>query len=193
MPDASGTKYALSPYLEDILAGLPKPDTVWELVPARDREGGMRWEYVPRKPSVYKYLEPLHGYRGQILPKEQWYYVAKHPGEKDWPRYAVERPPLAERVKRYRQALGIVYAFSAWEDLVPLVVFRRQVTNVGGILEIDHPLYLLIWLAREAYRPIEIRYFAERMPPRSNVRGMLYALAARELKRALTPRSSIPD
>lgn len=182
MPDASGSlpnkSLILNPFLPEVLEALPKPEPVWHTVPARDRTDGIKWSYERWKPSVYTHLEPLHGHRGGQLPDG---------------RFAIIRPPLVERIKRYRRALGIVYEFSAWEDLLPLAVHRRQVTNMGGVLEIDHPLYLLACKSGCFYRPVELRHLAERMPPRSNIRGMLLYLAAVRLKQVFSPRGSVPD
>lgn len=184
MPDASGSLANISsrpnPFLRQILDDLPKPEMVWQTVPARDRTDGIKWVHERWKPSVYVHLEPLHGYRGARLPDGS---------------FAVIRPTLEERIKRYQRALGIVHAFSSWEDLLPLAVHRRQVTNIGGVLEIDHPLYLLICESGDFYRPIELRHLAGRMPPRSHVRGMLLHLVVVRLKQALSLslRGSVPD
>ena len=190
MPDASGFFYARSsqsskPYLR-ILESLPKPAAVWHTVPANkeQQEAGFPWSHERWKPSVYKVLDALHGTRGRMLDELYWYQVG---GEK-FPRYEVERPSMQERKSRFLQALGIVYAFRSWADLVPIAVYRRQVTNVGGVHEIDQPFYLLMMEAvRERYfRPKEIAYIAERMPPCSAVRRMVLGLQATAVKAHLS-------
>ncbi len=152
---------------ERLLQELPRPDKIWHRVPAHNRADCVKWEFAAWKPSIHALLDPLHGYRGEL------------PGNNY---FAVIRPPIVERIRRYRQALGVVHEFSAWEDLIPISVYRRQITNVGGLIEVDMPFFLLVQKALPCLRPTEVLYLAERMPPRSNVRGMLLCLAVRRLK-----------
>jgi hypothetical protein len=176
MPDASGfiSTRSLSVHRadfgHDVCKRLPKPLVIMHTVQAHDRKDSIKWVHERWKPSVYKPLDALHGSCGK----------RKRDGS-----IKLRELPIRERIKKYREALGIVHTFESWEDLVPLAVYRRRVTNVAGDRRIDAALLQLVERAVEAkfFRPIEIKYLADRMPSRSVIRGLLYLLAVRELKK----------
>jgi len=86
------------------------------------------------------------------------------------------RPSLTRRVKIYLEALDIVREFNQLDDLMRLGVFRREVTSIAGLKEIDQPFYSLV--EREFHRlsACQLKKLAERMPLGSAIQQALYRL-----------------
>jgi hypothetical protein len=173
MPDASGylsrsLTYSRPKKRDDVLESLPRidpKDYIWHTVPAKEsgRKAGFKWEHVRWKPSVHRYLDQLHG-------------AVRLNGNSD---YTCHDLPVKKRVELYRKALGIIYEFSSWEDLMPMAIYRRRVENIYGIKAIDEPLFALIEkaVAAKAYGLDGINVLSDRMPPRSQIRRRLRKLA----------------
>lgn len=102
----------------------------------------------------------------------------------------VNRKPLTEkRARVFLRGLAVVKTFLDKEDLMRLVVYRRQVTGRRGHVRVDRSLFKVI----ESYFPSNpslplyltpefIRRLSVRMPPQSQIREQLLALARRREK-----------
>lgn len=150
--------------LQRTVQSLPRPKVIWR-VDQNDVGGSRRTLRLVRyKPSIHPICEPLFGCTVDV--RDQYKRLV---------RSYVVFPSLTRRVELYRQALGIVAAFRVATDLFELAQYRRQVTNVIGVPEIDEPFMQLVIKADPAFSAEELLQLSERMPCRSSVRDYLKA------------------
>lgn len=98
----------------------------------------------------------------------------------------VNRKPLMEkRARVFLRGLAVVKTFLDKEDLMRLVVYRRQVTGRRGHVRVDRSLFKVIESYFSDLTPDFIRKLSERMPPQSQIREQLLGLARRREKNAV--------
>lgn len=95
----------------------------------------------------------------------------------------VNRKPLTEkRARVFLRGLAVVKTFLDKEDLMRLVVYRRQVTGRRGHSRVDRSLFKVIESNFPDLPPEFVRRLSVRMPPQSQIREQLLALARRREK-----------
>ena len=98
--------------------------------------------------------------------------------------WVVETPktakPLREqRARVFLKGLAVVKTFLDKEDLMRLVVYRKQVTGRWGHVRVDRSLFKVIESRFPNLTPDFIRKLSLRMPERSQIKEQLEALARR--------------
>lgn len=75
-------------------------------------------------------------------------------------------PTLSERKKIFSEGLELIQMFGAYSELLELAGYRRQVTNVAPVPEIDEPFLQLVRTAfdKGLISTDEIKMILERMP-----------------------------
>ena len=95
----------------------------------------------------------------------------------------VNRKPLTEkRARVFLKGLAVVKTYLDKEDLMRLVVYRKQVTGRRGHVRVDRSLFRVIESYFPALTPDFIRKLSLRMPPQSQIREQLLGLARRREK-----------
>ncbi|MBY0472875.1 hypothetical protein K2Q00_01140 [Patescibacteria group bacterium] len=133
----------------------------------RGKPGVTEQQLLEFKPNISLVCEPLFGRRVKTM---------------DGTRMLTVRPSIRRgkrsRIKIYLEALDIVREFNQVEDLMRLGVFRREVTQIAGLEEIDRPFYDLVMreLQRRTISPQQVRKLAQRMPTGSAIQRALLEL-----------------
>lgn len=137
----------------------------------RGKPGVTEEDLLRYKPSLNVVLEPLLG--RQVVQK------ATKEGEKD--KFFCILPLPKERVRIYKLGLDIACEFGQVEDLLKLAEYRRQVTNVGGLEEIDRPYYEMMKANTKISKEV-LAKIIQRMPPRSALKAALVVLLEEPLQ-----------
>ncbi len=106
-------------------------------------------------------------------------------GEGDAKRRINVLPSLKGRIRIFLKGVAVVKTFRDPNDLMRLMVLRRQVTNIGGCPRVDRSLYALIENYFPNLSPGMIREIAHRMPPLAPMKQAILALASRREEMAV--------
>ena len=90
-----------------------------------------------------------------------------------------KRPPLAVSARIFLRGIAIVKTFRDKNDLMRLAVYRREVTDMRGHARVDRSFYRLVEAYFPELEPAIILELSDRMPPRSQIKEQLIALARR--------------
>lgn len=94
------------------------------------------------------------------------------------------RKPLTEkRARVFLHGLAVVRTFLDRNDLMRLLVYRKQVTGKRGHARVDRSLYRVITTCFPDLPPDSLLELSERMPPRSQIKEQLQALARKGEKK----------
>lgn len=138
-------------------------ENVWRkwLALLRGKPGVTEHDLLAYKPHIPSVCEPLFGRRVKVEGSHQSVAV---------------RPSLKRRIKIYNEALDVIREFRQVDDLLRLGVFRREVTQIAGLKEIDEPFYDLVVRERDRITPQQLRKLAQRMPTNSAIQRALFEL-----------------
>jgi hypothetical protein len=138
-------------------------ENVWRkwLALLRGKPGVTEHDLLAYKPHIPLVCEPLFGRRIKMGGSNALVAV---------------RPSLKRRIKIYSEALDIIREFCQVDDLLRLGVFRREVTQIAGLEEIDRPFYELVLRDMHRITPQQLRRLSQRMPTGSAIQKALVEL-----------------